>query len=149
MVSPIDPHRHASNVKSILGSTILTPSNHRTQLGPAAQSSSLSGFGNSRQSTAALNRGSQSQTTAQRQPFASISGNGLQRSGAGGYGMSAGVKVGRQQTGQAYLSNVFHLLISSKGSHMLHNANQGNLGDQSAHRFNQSQQFVRDGGSYL
>ena len=40
---------------------------------------------------------SQNQTPSQRQPFGPISGNSVNRPNVSGYGMSAGLKVGRQQ----------------------------------------------------
>jgi len=40
---------------------------------------------------------SQNQTPSQRQPFGNISGNSINRPSMSGYGMSAGMKVGRQQ----------------------------------------------------
>ena len=45
-------------------------------------------------------RNSQAHTPAQRQPLANTSGNTVDRSGVNGYGMSAGMKVGRQQAGK-------------------------------------------------
>ena len=76
-----------------------TPSNHRTQLGPITQSLSRGVPGSNRNPSTLANRSSQNHTPGQRQPFASISGNAIDRPGVGGsgYGMSAGMKIGRQQ----------------------------------------------------
>ncbi len=40
---------------------------------------------------------SQMQTPSHRQPFTNVTGNSVNRSSVSGYGMSAGLKVGRQQ----------------------------------------------------
>lgn len=44
-----------------------------------------------------VNGNSQNHTPAQRQPFTSVDVNSVNRTGLSGYGMSAGMKVGRQQ----------------------------------------------------
>ena len=79
-----------------------TPSNHRSQLGQSTQSARRLGVGTNRNPTASVNRSSHNPAPTQRQPFASISGNALERPGMGGYGLSAGLKVGRQQSGKFF-----------------------------------------------
>ena len=74
-----------------------TPSNHRTQLGPTAQSVSRMGTGSYRHATNVMNRDFQHHTPGQRQSLANVNMNSVNRNGLSGYGMSAGMKVGRQQ----------------------------------------------------
>ena len=95
------PGSRLASAKSFPANAMATPSNHRTQLGPVVQSSSHS---NGRSSANMASRNSQNHVPAQRQPFASKSGNPMERHGMNGYGMSAGMKVGRQQTGENVLS---------------------------------------------
>jgi len=94
-----------------LANAMPTPSNHRTQLGPVSQSGNRVGAGNIRNPSITANRSSQSHTPAQRQPFANVSGNTLDRPSVGGYGMSAGMKIGRQQGKKAPID--FDLLSKS------------------------------------
>ena len=77
-----------------------TPSHHRTRLGPITQSASRS---SNRNPPTVAGRNLPTHTPAHRQPFANISGNTMERPGMNGYGMSAGMKVGRQQTGKITL----------------------------------------------
>jgi len=81
-----------------------TPS-HRTQLGPAAQSSMRLGSAANRNLPNILNRNSQSQTPGHRQSFPGITVNSAVRPSVSGYGMSAGMKVGRQQGESALRSS--------------------------------------------
>ena len=74
-----------------------TPSNHRTQLGPATQSASRLGAGGHRNPVNTINRDLQHHTPAPRQTLGGLSTNNVYRNGLSGYGMSAGMKVGRQQ----------------------------------------------------
>ena len=73
-----------------------TPIQQRTQVGSSTQRRNrlnIDAFDeSSRASTLRVQ-----QTPSQRQPLAKIGANALNRSGISGYGMSAGVKVGRQQ----------------------------------------------------
>lgn len=73
-----------------------TPAQYRPQSGSVQQSGSQSHVGNymnaGRISAARLQ-----QTPSQRQPLATVGNSSLNRSGVSGYGMSAGMKVGRQQ----------------------------------------------------
>lgn len=73
-----------------------TPSQHRTRLGPLGQSSNRASQTDYRSSNM-ISNSMQNQTPSQRQPFGIISGNSVNRPSVGGYGMSAGLKVGRQQ----------------------------------------------------
>ncbi|KAL8954101.1 MAG: hypothetical protein Q9222_000080 [Ikaeria aurantiellina] len=78
------------------GHNNITPSQqHRTQLGPRMQNvdqqranRNVSGFGTGL---------SQNQTPSQRLPLGAMSASSINRTNFGGYGMSAGLKVGRQQ----------------------------------------------------
>lgn len=108
-----------------------TPSNHRTQLGPTAQSVSRLGTGGYRNPNP-LNRDLQNHTPGQRQTLAGLNLNSVNRNGLSGYGMSAGMKVGRQQ--------------GSRPSETAHSS-QSQPGAQSGHQF-QPQQLQRDESSY-
>lgn len=74
-----------------------TPSNHRTQLGPTAQSNNRLGTGGYRHPANAMNEALPIHTPGQRQSFAGLNMNSVNRNGLSGYGMSAGMKIGRQQ----------------------------------------------------
>jgi hypothetical protein len=82
--------------KVCLANPIPTPSNHRTQLGPMAQISSRLGTGGYRNSASLLSKAGPSQTPSHRQPFTSLDSNTLNRPSVSGYGMSAGMKIGKQ-----------------------------------------------------
>ena len=82
---------------SHLANPMPTPSNHRTQLGPAAQSTNRLDTGGYRYPVNTVNSGLQNHTPGQRQSLASLNMNSVNRNGLSGYGMSAGMKVGRQQ----------------------------------------------------
>ena len=84
-------------VDSSLANPMPTPSNHRTQLGPAAQSASRLGTGGFRHPANMVNRDLQNHTPGQRQSLGGGNMNSVNRNGMSGYGMSAGMKVGRQQ----------------------------------------------------
>lgn len=86
---------HAAN--GSLANPMPTPSNHRTQLGPAAQSASRLGAGGYRHPANTMNRDLQNHTPGQRQSHADFNMSSVNRNGLSGYGMSAGMKVGRQQ----------------------------------------------------
>ena len=87
---------HTTNTSQ--GNPMPTPSNHRTQLGPVASNSSRLGAGGLRNTTSTANRGLQSQTPAHQQSFASLNANTLSRPSMSGYGLSAGLKVGKQSS---------------------------------------------------
>ena len=74
-----------------------TPSNHRTQLGLATQSASRLEAGVYRNPVNMINRDLQHHTPAPRQTLGGLSTDNVYRNGLSGYGMSAGMKVGRQQ----------------------------------------------------
>ena len=67
-----------------------TPSHHRSRLGPLGQSGTPADF-------RPAPMGSQNRSPSRRQPFNTITGNSMSKPTASGYGMSAGLKVGRQQ----------------------------------------------------
>ena len=76
-----------------------TPSQHRTRLG-----SSIRAFGQQGPGQGPINNvgsyatgGMHNQTPSQRHPLGAVNVNSVNRSGISGYGMSAGMKVGRQQ----------------------------------------------------
>ena len=91
--NPLLPTRAAY---SLLANPMHTPSNHRTQLGPAAQSASRLGTGGYRHPASGVTRDLQSHTPGQMQSIPSLNMNSVNRNGLSGYGMSAGIKVGRQ-----------------------------------------------------
>lgn len=93
---------HAAN--SRLANPMPIPSNHRTQLGPIAQSASRLGTGGYRHPANMLSKDLQNHTPSQRQSLAGLNVNSVNRSGMSGYGMSAGMKVGRQQGELAQIS---------------------------------------------
>ena len=72
-----------------------TPSQHRTRLGPSKLAGNSAG--DYRNQSGSLPPSSQGQTPAQRQPFGNLNINSINRPNVSGYGMSAGMKVGRQQ----------------------------------------------------
>lgn len=74
-----------------------TPSNHRTQLGPINQSANRLGTGGYRHPANVVNKDLQNHTPGQRQSLGNFNINSVNRNGLSGYGMSAGMKVGRQQ----------------------------------------------------
>ena len=80
----------------ILANSMATPSNHRTQLGPNIQSASRQGTGSHRHSTNMINRDLESHTPGPRQNHANLNMNSVNRNNLSGYGMSAGMKIGRQ-----------------------------------------------------
>ena len=80
------------------GNPMPTPSNHRTQLGPVASNSSRLGTGGFRNTAGTANRGLQSQTPAHQPSFAGVNANTLSRPSMSGYGLSAGLKVGKQSS---------------------------------------------------
>ena len=75
-----------------LAAPMPTPSSHRTQLGSTVHSVSRPGTGSFRHPANIMNH-----TPGQRQTLASLDVNNSTRNGLSGYGMSAGMKVGRQQ----------------------------------------------------
>lgn len=86
------------------GNSKPTPSNHRTQLGPVASNSSRLGAGGFRNAASTAARGLQSQTPAHQQSFAGLNANTLSRPSMSGYGLSAGLKVGRQTSWSLFRS---------------------------------------------
>ena len=80
------------------GNPMPTPSNHRTQLGPVASNSSRLGTGEFRNTASTANRGLHSQTPAHQQSFTGLNANTLSRPSMSGYGLSAGLKVGKQSS---------------------------------------------------
>ena len=89
--------KSAHGVNRSLANPMPTPSNHRTQLGPTGQSASRLGTGGHRYTTNVINRDFQNHTPAQRQSLGNLNMNSMNRNNLSGYGMSAGMKVGRQQ----------------------------------------------------
>ena len=87
----------AHGVKRNLVNPMPTPSNHRTQLGPTGQSASRLGTGGYRHPSNVINRDFQNHTPGQRQSLGNLNMNSTNRNNLSGYGMSAGMKVGRQQ----------------------------------------------------
>lgn len=75
----------------------MTPSLHRTRLGQPMQTVTQQGISGVRNLGALATGTSQTQTPAQRRPLGGLNGNSSSRTGVSGYGMSAGLKVGRQQ----------------------------------------------------
>lgn len=75
-----------------------TPSQHRTRLGPARPLGNGSNIGDYRTQNNFLPPSSQNQTPLHRQPFGTLNPNSVSRPNVSGYGMSAGMKVGRQQS---------------------------------------------------
>lgn len=73
-----------------------TPSGHRTRLGPLAHSPGGPSAG-IRNSVGTANRLTPNETPAQRQHFGNFNTHSASRNSLSGYGMSAGMKVGRQQ----------------------------------------------------
>ncbi|KAL8938010.1 MAG: hypothetical protein Q9216_004119, partial [Gyalolechia sp. 2 TL-2023] len=76
------------------GNTNTTPSQHRTQLGP--QMPNMHQQNTSRQNPGFAAGPSHDPTPSRRMPLGNVSGNSVNRSNYGGYGMSAGAKIGRQ-----------------------------------------------------
>ena len=91
-------HSSCHTTDRFQGNSMPTPSNHRTQLGPAVSNSSRLGAGGFRNTTSTTNRGLQNQTPAHQQPLASLNANTLSRPSMSGYGLSAGLKVGKQSS---------------------------------------------------
>lgn len=79
-----------------------TPSDHRTQLGPMAQSASRYGTGNPRTQAGMISRSPKGHTPAQRQPFGNLGTSSVNRPSMSGYGMSAGMKTSQQQGGELH-----------------------------------------------
>ena len=73
-----------------------TPSLHRTRLGQAFQPTPVQQSNGIRSNNLFSAGHVPSHTPSQRRPLAAVSGNSVGRSGLSGYGMSAGLKVGRQ-----------------------------------------------------
>ncbi|KAL8716783.1 MAG: hypothetical protein Q9225_005921 [Loekoesia sp. 1 TL-2023] len=72
-----------------------TPSQHRTQLGPQTQNMHQPSA--NRQNTGFAAGLSHNPTPSRRMPLGKMSASSVNRSNYGGYGMSAGAKIGRQQ----------------------------------------------------
>ena len=84
-----------------------TPSLHRTRLGQAVQPAPMQQANGVRNNGLFSAGNIPTQTPSQRRPLATVNGNTAGRSGLSGYGMSAGLKVGRQ-TGKVF---PFEILI--------------------------------------
>lgn len=97
------PRYPADAANTSLENPMPTPSNHRTQLGPTAQSASRLGTGINRHPATMMNRDLPNPTPGQRHSLASLNMNSVNRNGLSGYGMSAGMKIGRQQGERACL----------------------------------------------
>ena len=69
---------------------------HRARLGPVSTPASRSGVDGHRNATGLMD-GSQMHATSYRKPFANVNGGSVNRPSVSGYGMSVGMKVGRQQ----------------------------------------------------
>ncbi|KAL8776121.1 MAG: hypothetical protein Q9194_003352 [Teloschistes cf. exilis] len=92
---PPPPRRPTVFGSHLFGNNGSTPSQHRTQVGPQMQNAHLQGSSRSAPSfTGGLSQG---QTPSQRLPLGTMSAGSANRSNLGSYGMSAGMKVGRQQ----------------------------------------------------
>ena len=78
------------------GHDLPTPAHFLPQMASIQQSGSQPYTGNY-VNPGRISAGTLQQTPSQRQPLANVSHNSLNRSGVSGYGMSAGMKVGRQQ----------------------------------------------------
>ncbi|KAL8802979.1 MAG: hypothetical protein Q9182_003467 [Xanthomendoza sp. 2 TL-2023] len=75
-----------------------TPSHHRTQLGSRTQNNIQQGTGGGNRNASHVGSGlSQVPTPSQRLPLGTTGASSINRPMFGGYGMSAGLKVGRQQ----------------------------------------------------
>ncbi|KAL8690672.1 MAG: hypothetical protein Q9218_003930 [Villophora microphyllina] len=91
----LDDTRQAAELTCPAGNNGNTPSQHRTQLGPQMQHAHLQG--SSRNASHFTGGMSQGQTPLQRLPLGTMSGSSVNKSNISNYGMSAGMKVGRQQ----------------------------------------------------
>ena len=95
-----------------------TPSQHRTRLG-----STIRTFGQQDAGQGPINKGFFAtggvhyQTPSQRHPLGAINGNSVNRSGISGYGMSAGVKVGRQRGTSASAQSLLFFPSEQDASH--------------------------------
>lgn len=74
----------------------ITPSLHRTQLRQPMQTINHQGTSGIRSLGALATGASQTHAPSQRRPLGGLNGNTASRPGVSGYGMSAGLKVGRQ-----------------------------------------------------
>ncbi len=103
-VSDGESHTNESNyLPNIFSVTSMPPpqTQHRARLGPMSNSGNRLGVDGHRNVNGFMGS-SQMQTPSHRQPFASMTSNSVNRSSVSGYGMSAGLKVGRQIGGGRY-----------------------------------------------
>ncbi|KAK4692020.1 E3 ubiquitin-protein ligase CCNP1IP1, partial [Lecanoromycetidae sp. Uapishka_2] len=116
MPPPPHPRQNGVNGNAFgFANAAQTPS-HRTQLGPAAQPAIRTGTAAFRDPPNMVNRSLQSHTPAHRQPFAGHNVNSAARPSMSGYGMSAGMKIGRQQVNPAKaILQTSSFLISPSG----------------------------------
>lgn len=104
-------HKNTYGPDVLLVTTMPPPlTQHRARLGPASNPASRLGV-DSHRNISGLMGNSQIQTPSHRQPFSNVTGNSVNRSSVSGYGMSAGLKVGRQQGNENY--NNFELSSST------------------------------------
>lgn len=97
-LSTLSSHTSAVSILTLTAAQeMATPSQHRTRLGPLNQPAGRPDPSDYRSSNNMMFGSSQNQTPSQRQPFGNLSGNSINRPSMSGYGMSAGMKVGRQQ----------------------------------------------------
>ena len=79
--------------------SLATPSGHRTRLGPTPHQPSRVNPGDYRAANGLAQNSASKPTASTRRPFANLDVNrvnGVDRSGMSGFGMSAGMKAGRQ-----------------------------------------------------
>ncbi|KAL8831942.1 MAG: hypothetical protein Q9191_000582 [Dirinaria sp. TL-2023a] len=80
---------------------MMTPSQHRTRLGPPGQATGRVMPVDLRHTNGITPSSSQNRSPSRRQPFGAITGNSINKPSGTGYGMSAGMKIGRQQGNRA------------------------------------------------
>ena len=151
------PSKTVLLIDKCTGNVIATPSNHRNQFGPPSQPvANRIGAGGLRDPASTTNGGSQIQTPAHRLPLASLNVNSGSKNRLSGYGMSAGIKIGRQQGKRETLwtstliftiADTYPILSGSRLAEGVHSS-QAHPGDGPSHHPSQSQQVQRDGGAY-
>ncbi|KAL8820830.1 MAG: hypothetical protein Q9223_001022 [Gallowayella weberi] len=98
MMPPPPLRRPAGLASHIFANNNPTPSQHRTQLGSRTQNNFQQGTGGGNRNASHVGPGlSQIPTPSQRLPLGATGASSINRPMFGGYGMSAGLKVGRQQ----------------------------------------------------
>ncbi|KAL8732534.1 MAG: hypothetical protein Q9166_002748 [cf. Caloplaca sp. 2 TL-2023] len=102
VLPPPPLRRPAAFGNHIFGGNNPTPSQHRTQLGPRMQNNLQQGA--NRNASTIVPGLSQIPTPSQRLPLGRMDASSVNRPNFGGYGMSAGLKVGRQQVPRSGVS---------------------------------------------